>query len=573
MLGFSVLATTGCFSGGKDGDGGAGTGIGTNDGGGDGDGDGDDGPPPEEEDPGDFQIPRASGKYVYAASEVTDRVAVIDADTLEIDVVDACKAPTVVEALEGVDAGHGAVAVLCKGSDEVALIHTDAQGNSEITVRSVTPGANNLAASHDGELVFVYHDVDSNEDLGPGSDQELTVVETTPDGMTFEMTVGAHPRDVQVAANDQKAYVITADGVNVIDLDGLAMIGKPTLIPVVDDAAIDPETIEVQLSLDHGIALARVHDETWISVTDLETGELTTIELPAAPTDIDVAATGEFAIVTVPQLEGSFFFEVGLPLDVMDPFEVYDVGEEYVGLANISANGDAMILYTTVDPWSAGASEPGWGDEDEWYGGSTDTGGTDTGTDTGTTDTGGTDTDTGGTDTGTDDGPEPPDDDPRQRVTIVHRNNGVWNDRDTLFVEFSVTSVGIAPDSKNGMLIHDSTGQGWAYSLIDLTKDAPIKKLQMIPAEAQSVIFTPDGARAAVLLRSNNVQRVDMVDLLTFIVDELSLGSPPTGGGYVEASGKIFVAQEHPSGRITFIDAATKVQTVTGYELNDAVKD
>ena len=89
-----------------------------------------------------------------------------------------------------------------------------------------------------------------------------------------------------------------------------------------------------------------------------------------------------------------------------------------------------------------------------------------------------------------------------------------------------------------------------------------------------TVTFTPNGDRGAVLLRLDpTIHRTDLVDLRTFIVDELPLGSPPTGGGYVESSGKLFVAQEHPSGRITFIDDENAVQTVTGYELNDAVKD
>jgi hypothetical protein len=78
-----------------------------------------------------------------------------------------------------------------------------------------------------------------------------------------------------------------------------------------------------------------------------------------------------------------------------------------------------------------------------------------------------------------------------------------------------------------------------------------------------------------VLLRDDaaGVRRVDLVDLRTFIVDALELGSPPEGAGWVDATAKIFVSQEHPTGRITFIDQAGNVETVTGHRLNDAVKD
>jgi len=115
----------------------------------------------------------------------------------------------------------------------------------------------------------------------------------------------------------------------------------------------------------------------------------------------------------------------------------------------------------------------------------------------------------------------------------------------------------------------------WSYTLLDLTAQFPVKKLQVVEAEPGPVVFTPDGDRSVVLLRDDaaGVQRVDLVDLRSFIVDGLGLGSPPEGAGYVDATQKIFVSQEHPTGRITFLDRDGNVETVTGYRLNDAVKD
>jgi hypothetical protein len=37
----------------------------------------------------------------------------------------------------------------------------------------------------------------------------------------------------------------------------------------------------------------------------------------------------------------------------------------------------------------------------------------------------------------------------------------------------------------------------------------------------------------------------------------------------VPESDKIFVSQDHHSGRITFVDAYEGTQTITGFELND----
>ena len=57
------------------------------------------------------------------------------------------------------------------------LLRTSEAGVTTLTLHKVTAGANNLSVSPDGKYVFIYHDIDGPEQLGPGSDQELTVLE------------------------------------------------------------------------------------------------------------------------------------------------------------------------------------------------------------------------------------------------------------------------------------------------------------------------------------------------------------------------------------------------------------
>jgi hypothetical protein len=529
------------------------------------------GPPPEMEDEGDFRVPRASGRFVYSASEVTDSVAVIDSVTLAIDVVGVGRGPTVVTPLSQ----EGFVAVLDQRGNDVALLRTNEQGRTTVEVVPSSPGANNLAVSPDGSLLYVYHDVDGPEQLGPGSDQEITVIDVIM-GQVYAMTVGAHPRDVVFDASGSVAYVITDDGVNVIPTAALPTIGKPDLIPVVDDPAIDPSTLEIQVAADQGTALARIAGDPRLFATDLATGEQFTFDLPGPSTDLDVARDGSFAIVTLPSIFGSRFVELALPVSPGDVPVVHDVDGEYVGLAHLSPDGQTMLLYTTVDPFrmAAQARPPLTSPLDPPAGGSgsSTTGDATTGDDP-TGDTAG--------DTAGDDGPDdvPPGLDPRQRVTIARRGGGSWAQRITLFVDHPVVSVGMAPDGANAMLLHamapERPATPWSYTLLDLTAQFPVKKLQVVEANPGPVVFTPDGDRAVVLLRDDaaDVRRVDLVNLRSFIVHGLGLGSPPEGAGYVDATQKIFVSQEHPTGRITFLDREGNVETVTGYRLNDAVKD
>jgi len=563
------------------GDGGALTGVGEDSAGGGeggtGDG-GDDGqaPPPEMEDEGDFRVPRASGRFVYSASEMTDSVAVIDSVTLAIDVVGVGRGPTVVAPL-GED---GQVAVLDQGSNDVALLRTSDDGQTTVEIMPGSPGANQLAVSPDAALVYVYHDVDGPEQLGPGSDQELTVIDLA-EGKAHAMTVGAHPRAVEFASSGAVAYVVTDDGVNVVPTAELASIGKPDVVPVVDDPGIDPSTLEIHVAADQGTALARIDGEHRLFATDLGSGERWEFPLPGPATDLDIVDDDGFAIVTMPSTSGSRFAELALPVAEDDQPAVFDVSGEYVGLARLSPDGETLLLYTTVDPFMAAPLDPGDAlahPLDPAAGGGSSSGGSSGSDDGGATDSGGdSGGDSEGDTEGDDTGAVPPGQDPRQRLTIARRGAGDWAERITLFVDHPITAVGMAPDGANAMLLHGSA-EGeipWSYTLVDLTKPFPVKKLQVVEAEPASVLFTPQGDRAVVLLRNDaaGVRRVDLVDLRSFIVDALGLGSPPEGAGYVDATEKIFVSQEHPTGRITFLDRDGNVETVTGYRLNDAVKD
>jgi hypothetical protein len=88
----------------------------------------------------------------------------------------------------------------------------------------------------------------------------------------------------------------------------------------------------------------------------------------------------------------------------------------------------------------------------------------------------------------------------------------------------------------------------------------------MTPAGDRSVVAERDDATkifGAYLVRSENQQ-----------VDRYPLSSPPIAVGTVVGAKRAYIAQEHPEGRLTFIDLDTGLaRTLTGFELAARVID
>ena len=171
-----------------------------------------------------------------------------------------------------------------------------------------------------------------------------------------------------------------------------------------------------------------------------------------------------------------------------------------------------------------------------------------------------------------------------QRVTILDLT--AQNALQVVNLHKIVHAVAFDPTGNRAFILHEKlagdptdpnltqdqiTARSYAYSVLDLASGASM--LHLTQSQPGPIAALPDGSSLFVLFNSTNppwgVQRVDLVG---FSVDQVSIGSLPTGIGFVEKAKQIFVSQEHVDGRMTFIDWTTlKVKSVTGYELNSSI--
>jgi hypothetical protein len=488
----------------------------------DGDADSDsDTDPPEQEEAVDYKVPKGSGRYVFIADETHGTVVVVDSETLGIRTAAAGSRPTHLVPL-GADAN--AAAVINLDSDDLTIVRVADDGALSASDIPTRPDTNALAASADGEFVTAWFDPLFSEDSGaPGTDQDVSVVDAEA-GMeeAFHLTVGMHPSRVSYNEGATRGFVVTEEGISVIDLMHLDGIGLPPLVPLFDPVDVDPASVEIAIAPDGSVALARADELLSLKAAWLDgSGETRDYALPAPATDLDIAPDGTWGLAVIRSLSQVLLFDLPLPADPLaDPFEIVDLGGALCGLAEIAPDGETVLLYTT---------------------------------------TGGVEHD--------------------RRLLTRLRLDGDGPELEQVLLSREIRSVAPGADSTTAVVMHQPVAQTqailpYAYSLVGLA--ALQVKLQQLATDPGQLLLTPDGDFGFLLLRDDEhgVREVAIIDLETFIVDGLELGSPPTALGYATVTDKVFVAQEHPAGRMTFVGVHDgTVQTVTGYTLNDEITE
>jgi len=490
---------------------------------------GDGGAPPPPEIEYELGAPVSSGRYVYVAMTEQDELVRIDGQTLAVKATPVGESPRVVSAIPGSD---GAV-VLDSINGTVTVVRPSGDTDTKRVLPTLT-NLNRLDVDPSGRYAVVWFDlvkaVADGGFTGVGSFQDVTVVSLAPGvERAVDLTVGFRPRAVEFDAAGTRAYVITQDGVSVIDL-GYATTHGPSIVPPIPvaDPLQPPETVEVSIVATGQYAAVRIADQPSLRIVDVagpQPGRRFDLPLASPPTDLDLAPDGTrvFAV----QRAANALSIIDVPGDALDPAGIttVDLTGHAIGSLVVSADGRRGLLFTnaTLD----------------------------------------------------------------ERITMVALDQPTFP-RVTWPLKKAVRAVGISPTGTTALVLHakapgtPTQGQpvdeyidkSYGYSLLDLASG--FAKLQITTVDPGPFAYAPDGSKVYVGLDGGDAvtatRALQIVTTATGVVTTKPLGSPPDAVGILPGAGEAFVAQRHPLGRVTFVDLATNaVRTITGFDLNSDI--
>jgi len=526
--------------------------------------------PPEVESEDTYSAPVVSGHWIWTANPLSGRVALIDAESLNVTSTEAGLLPTYLAAIPGSVGDETKAVVLNLGSGDATFLSAVSGEIQGVSV-DVHDDANRLSVSPGGRWVVAWSDASliTNPDPTEGL-QDITVIDlaaSPPVGR--RLTVGYRPTRVTMRDDDEAAYVVAEPGVSVIDLPA---DGRPNVIrdvSVTDDPLEAASTRDVTVTQDGEFALVRRLDSAVVDVVSLTGGGKTSVTLPGAVTDLDLSPDGTQAFAVV---------RAGM------------VTTQLPGTGEGGAGGEDTGAGGAPDAAGAGGDDGGGGVAGEGSGG------------------------TGGT-SGTSSSyvailpipgiVERPGDftlvgiprlvgsvavAPAGDVALLY-TNAISDDNVTILdysgtpttravdVQAPVRAVLPAPDGKHAVaLLGQAPGsvKPGGFSLIPVESNLPPK---IVGAEAPPLAVAVGERQALITVTGPNaltggkINAVYLARLPELSTEAIPLGSVPLSTALIPEVEVGFVAQSHPEGRITFVDFVTGApRTLTGFELAAGVR-
>jgi len=479
---------------------------------------GDSGLPPEVEQQRD---PPASGKvYVYVAVPSQDMVAKIHSQTLQVRSIKVGKDPGVLRTIPGQDVA----VVLSRQSNTISILRSRADGDDDILTLNVAPGLNQLALAPGGKWAIAYFDVTRSGGTISAKQtfQEVTVAHLEAGKESaVDLTVGFRPSMIQFSADGEQAYVVTEQGVSVIEL---AKVTKPAIVPTVPlllDPLAEGKLEEVLVTGDGAFALGRRAGLNGVRVVDLTTSSIQDIDLGGDATDLDLTEDGKLAVVVLRDTQQVALIDI--PGDLTDPSQIDTLatGSFTAGQAVLTKDGKRAFLFTNASSQEVLLVA----------------------------------------------------DLTSRQISAHPLKKGVRTvysspDGKTALILHNKVPGTPGPTDDFETYLDKSYG----YSLLKV--DTSFDKLLLTGTDPGEVAFDPASASAYMLLGDSaaGIRSAEAIDLEGFLVESVALGSPPVALGVIPATKAVYVAQSHPLGRVTFIDMGDhQTRTVTGFELNSHI--
>ncbi|HKY39034.1 MAG TPA: hypothetical protein VJN18_24015 [Polyangiaceae bacterium] len=463
--------------------------------------------PPEAEIEESFLAPVVTGKYVFSANPRSGRVAVIDAETYAVRLFNAGFGPKYLAAIPG---ERGAI-VINELSHDTTLFRL---AQDEVTVDEdaleVHDGANAWAVSADGRFAIAWTRSEEDAKLDPtAASQDITVLDLEQ-RRSKRLSVGFHPTQVVIDDASRNAYVVNDDGISVVTLGDDPLVSL--LAHVSEDPLEEPAARDVSILPDGSFAVVRVEGSSQLRIVNLaEENELQLYDLGTPISDVDLSNDGTLALAAVPGYREVVLVPVP-PTAAADQFERITIDGEIPSSVTLSDQSELALLYQNGDDNS--------------------------------------------------------------HLTILDLREGMQRAYRTVDVKGPVSAAFAAPGAESAIVLQrpmlGSTKPGLFSSVPTLQqRSAKIVGTEAVPS---ALAFDDAGRFALVTVGSekSKVYGVYRVRLDTMQEDLVELASPPSVGatGIVEQVGRGFVAQQHPEGRITFIDLeSASAHTITGFEL------
>ncbi len=469
--------------------------------------------PPEREIERKYQAPVASKRFVWLANPKSGRVAFVDAVTAEVSLVEAGNGPTTVAVIPGAE---DAAIVLNALSLDATVMRVGADGIAARRVE-IPSGGNAWAVTPSGARAIAWTDAKLVQKADPlDGYQDVTVVDLTPGAERGAMlSVGYRPMRVSFATDGQRAFVVTQDGVSVLELSGEPRVASN--VRVTDPGkSLDGDAVVV--SPDGARAIARRPGEKGVAVVELATSAVAVVALPSAPSDVELSADGKSALAVLRESGEVAWFP--LPEALGDPSlvvrkKIADVGQTIGSVVAARAGTRAFVFSSAV--------------------------------------------------------PEP-------RMSVISSVDPAAAPLH-LLLRAPVGGVFASDDGDHALVLHDQppkpadgsaqTSYVAAFSFVPVATGAP-PKLQGLAAKPVAAAISPSGDRAIVATGAGAAGpfRAYVARAPSLAIDAFELPSAPISAGLVPSAARAYVAEEHPEGRLSLIDLeAGSIKTITGFEL------